>query len=363
MIRIHPPLVLVLALCALALAAAPAGAQPSASAAPWRTDVPCTAGRDPALAVADTAVQASAAGCVRADCITLPDGRRVCSCRTDTTIVMRVESGGRTLHEWAADHPLAGDPGLIRVLAGDLDGDGRAEMVVSEFLTLGSGLGVRRHRLSIFDGRDAARAPVRVNAEDFDPAGSFVRPAAGGDCRLIATRWNQLLDARDGWGTYLIGQWMRYRDGRLEHDASRPVVARRLRDGFAAERERTPGAPFAHLAHAAAEARPDHDTRSLPPLYDETDGTIVFVRADTVVVSARDRREFSSYQLGSWRNDGGGQTTSWLADGATRRPYPAGYQPSDPRWPAGALVRVSTYIRDSQVVTLIFIQPSTAPQP
>jgi hypothetical protein len=340
------------------LAAVPVAAQPSASTTPWRTDVPCTTGLRPALAVADPPSEAQVAGCVRAQCIALPDGRRVCTCMGDTTVTVRVEADGRTLHEWPADHSLAGAPESLRALVGDLDGDGRAELAVAEWQTTGNGLGISYHRLSIFDGRDATRAPVRVQVQDFTPDGSFVRPADGGGCRLIATRWNQLRDARRGWGMYLIGQWMRYRDGRLEHDPTRPVIARRLLDRLADARGRTPGEPFAHLRHGDAEVRPNHDAGSLPPLAARRAGTILTSRGDTVQVALASG-ETVRFQQGTVFSDAHEQTTAWLVDGATVRPYPEGYAPADPRWLEGVPVTVATYRNEAGTVHLLIIHPPT----
>jgi hypothetical protein len=346
----------------LLAAAAPAPAQPAASAGSWRTDVPCTAGRNPALTVAGASTETQVPGCVRAHCAALPDGHRVCSCTGDTTIVMRLEDRGRTIQEWPADYSLAGIPSSLQLLRGDLDGDGRAETVVSEWLDMSNGLGIRYYRLTILDGRDPARTPVVLAVEDFEPGGSFVRPAGGGDCRLIATRWSQLDDPGRGGGTYFIGQWMRYRDGRLEHDPARPVVARRLLNSFADARSTTPGSPFAHLRHRGAQARPALDAGSLPPFAGRQVGTVRGGTGgwqDFVDVSLASG-ETVRYRIGVDYGDDYTQTTTWLVDGATGRPYPREYTPADRRWLDGAPVAVATY-SDGERVTVhhLVLQPRT----
>jgi hypothetical protein len=323
------------------LLAAPAAAQPS-SAQAWRTDVPCTAGRNPALVVAGVPAEAQVPGCVRAHCTALPDGRRVCTCFGDTTIAVRVEADGRTQHEWPADYSLAGDPESLRALTGDLDGDGRPETIVAEWQGTSNGLGVSYYGLSIFDGRDAARAPTRVQVQELTTDGSFVRPAAGGDCRLIATRWEGGVEPGRGGGTYLVGRWMRYRDGRLEHDPARPVVARRLLNSFAEVRGSTPGEPFAHLRHRNARAWPAEGLGSLPPLAGRRDGTLRTARGDTLQVALASG-ETMMVQQGTVYSEAHGQTVACLVDGATGRPYPDGYVPADPRWLDGAPVTVATY--------------------
>ena len=346
---------LVLLACA-ALIAAPAAAQP-ASAEAWRTDVPCTAGRNPLLTVAGVPAEADVPGCVRAHCIALPDGRRVCTCFGDTTIAVRVEADGRTQHEWPADYSLAGDPESLRALAGDLDGDGRAETIVAEWQGTSNGLGVSYHGLSIFDGRDAARPPVRVQVQEFTPDGSFVRPAAGGACWLIATAWEGGSEPGRGGGTYLVGRWMRYRDGRLEHDPARPVVARRLLNSFANARGSTPGEPFAHLRHRNARAWPAEGRGSLPPLAGRVAGTLRTARGDTLTV-ALESGETMTFHHGTVYSEDHGQTVASLVDGATGRPYPDGYVPADPRWLDGVPVTVATHRDEFVTAHRIIIHPT-----
>lgn len=358
------PIRALLLLAAIALAAAPVEAQRPESGTNWRTDVPCTAGHNPALVVSDSATEMRVSECVRAHCVTLQGGGRVCTCTRDTTIVVRVESGGLMMREWPADYSLAGNPESLRAMQGDLDGDGNGEIIVFELTSVSNGLGVRHGRLSILDGRNRSLPPVRVNVQDFDPEGSFVRPARGGDCRLIATRWSELPDARRGEGMYLIGQWMRYRPGRLEHDPDRPVVVRRLLDSFAGARWSTPNAPFAHLRHRDAQAHAGHGMPPLPRHVRTEEGAFRRVRGDTVVV-ALEPNVISGHTLGDFhREEDGWIFTAWLVDGETGRPYPPGYWPSDERWLDGVPVRQGTYVKDRErTVFVLTIRPRTASQP
>lgn len=337
----------------ISLAAVPAAAQPSASAASWRTDVSCTAGRSPVVVVADTARQATLPGCVRARCVAMPDGRRICSCTGDTTIVMRVMADGRTTHEWPADYSMAGSAGSLRAMSGDLDADGKPELIVSEWLDMSNGLGIRYYRLSIFDGAHPERAPVRVNLDDFDPAGSFVRPASGGSCRLLATRWTELRDPRRGEGMYFTGQWMRYRGRRLEHDLDRPVVVRRLLDSF--RPWEVSGGPLAHFRDRRAEAWSGFPA-ILPPLATTRTGSIMRVRLDTVDVALtpHDIQVFSYVGAQAWSDDDGNMVSALLVDGATGRPWPRGYNPA-PDWLQLAPVTIRTYRGDGQVVHLLVV--------
>lgn len=335
-------------------ASMPSAAQPSASAA-WRTDVPCTAGRSPALRVAGAPDSVAVPGCVRARCVSLPDGRRVCACTGDTTIVMRVEQAGRTLHEWPADYSLAGSEESLRVMTGDLDEDGRPELIVSEWMDMSNGLGIRYYGLSIFSGADPGRAPLRVSLEDFVPAGSFTRPAGGGPCRLLATRWAELRDARRGEGMYFTGQWMRYRDGRLEQDMERPVVVRRLLNSF---RRDVPGAPLAAFRDPRAQAW-NQPLAILPPLAQTRTGSIMRVRHDTVdvAITPHDVEVFGYVGARPYYDDRAGALVSTLlVDGATGRAWPRGYSPA-PGWLQRAPVTIRTYREEGRVVNLLVVGP------
>lgn len=338
----------ILAAAALILAA-PAAAQPAQA---WRTDVSCTAGRTPAITLADTPRDTRVPGCARSRCIALPDGRRVCTCTEDSGGSIRVEQGGRTVHRWPADYSLTGTPHSLRVMRGDLDGDGRPELIVGEWMDQSNGLGINYWRISILDGADPARAPLRVNVDDFTPDGSFVRPASGGGCRLLATRWTELRDARRGEGMYFTGQWMRYRGGRLEHDLQRPLVVRRLLNSFDREAR---GAPLASLADRRAEVWSGLPV-TLPPLAQTRTGSILRVRDDTVdvAITPHQTEVFDYVGGGPYSDDDGNMVSSLLVDGATGRPWPRGYTPA-PDWLQLAPVTIRTYRGEEQVVHLLVV--------
>lgn len=338
----------------VSLTAAPAAGQAAASVG-WRTDVPCAAGRDPSLVVADTSVETAVPGCVRARCVPLPDGRRVCSCTGDTAITMRVEADGGTLHAWPADYGMAGSANSLRVMRGDLDADGTPELIVSEWMDMSNGLGIRFYRLSIFSGADPARPPLRVSVDDFAPEGSFVRPARGGPCRLIATRWTELRDERLGEGMYFTGQWMRYCDGRLEQDLQRPVVVRRLLNSF--RPWEVPGGPLAHFQDRRAEAW-SGPFAVLPPLAGSRTGSIMRVKHDTVdvAITPHDIEVFGSVGAPAYSDDDGNTVSTLLVDGATGRPWPRGYNPA-PEWLQLAPVTIRTYRDEGRIVHLLVVGP------
>lgn len=329
------------------LAAAPAAAQPVQA---WRTDVSCTAGRNPAVTLADTPRDARVTGCARSRCIALPDGRRVCTCTQDSGGSIRVEQGGRTVHEWPANYSHAGGFESLRAMRGDLDGDGRPELIVREWMDQSNGLGINYYRLSIFDGAGPARAPLQVNVDDFQPDGSFVRPAGGGDCRLLATRWTELRDPRRGEGMYFTGQWMRYRGGRLEHDPERPMVVRRLLNSF--RPWEVPGGPLAHFRDRRARAWTGLPV-TLPPLAQTRTGSILLVRDDTVDVAITPHETAVFKSVGATDHDDEGNTVvNLLVDAATGRPWPRGYVPARD-WLQRAPVTIRTYREPGRIVNLL----------
>lgn len=260
-----------------------------------------------------------------------------------------MEQGGRTVHEWPADYSLTGTPESLRVMRGDLDGDGRAELIVSEWMDMSNGLGIRYFRLSIIDGAHPERAPLQVNVDDFQPGGSFVRPAGGGECRLLATAWRELRDPRRGEGMYFTGQWMRYRGGRLEHDVQRPVVVRRLLNSFDRDAR---GAPLASFADRRAEAWSGVPA-ILPPLAQTRAGTILRVREDTVDVALTPHETAVFRYVGASDYDDEGNTVvNLLVDGATGRSWPRGYVPA-PDWLQRTPVTIRTYRQEGRIVNVL----------
>jgi hypothetical protein len=149
---------------------------------------------------------------------------------------------------------------------------------------------------------------------------------------------------------YLVGQWMRYRDGRLEHDPERPVVVRRLLNSF--ERE-AGGAPLAHLRDRA-EAW-DGLPLKLPPLAGRLRGTVLEVRGDTVAVPVTPQRTLELFDFGVTSADPDGARTFWLVDAATGRPYPPGYASADSTWLRGAPVEIMHYRDEVEAVHLVVV--------
>lgn len=350
---------ILLAACVLALAAAPVRAQ---SAEAWRTDVPCsTATPGPGDVPAQVSFHPrmmEVAGCPAARCIGLPDGRRVCSCGADTLVVTRVDDDGRLLSEWTDENwDRSIDLYSLTVTRADLDGDARPELIVALSVPTEQRPGGRRYSVRIVDGADPARPPVRLMIDEYSPHGSLVRPAGGGPCRVLATRWQRLRGPNRAEGTYLVGQWMRYRAGRLEHDPDRPVVVR--------SRETLGGeaglGPLANLRTPHAQAWEGIPLWLPPRDGDPMRGTVLQVRADTVELSMTPQRIVQLYDSGvPYSVVAGVSHTFWLVDGATGRPYPFGYVSGDPDWLRGAPVEIISHRDDREAVHLVVVGPGAS---
>lgn len=349
---------ILLAACVLALAAAPARAQvPQA----WRTDVPCSTATPGGAAPAEVSYHPrmmEVAGCPAARCIGLPDGRRVCSCGADTLVVTRVDDDGRLLNEWTDENwDRSIDPYSLSVTRADLDGDARPELIVALFVPVDQRPEGRTYSVRIVDGADPARPPVRLLADEYSPHGSLMRPAGGGPCRVLATRWQRLRHPRRGEGTYLVGQWMHYRAGRLEHDRDRPVVVR-SRETLRGE----PGlGPLADLRDPLVQPW-EGIALWLPPRDgDAMRGTVLQVRADTVDLLVTPRRLLQLYDFGVRESVPGDKgRTFWLVDRATGRPYPSGYASGDPGWLRGEPVEIIHHRDDREAVHLIVVGPEAS---
>ena len=112
----------------------------------------------------------------------------------------------------------------------------------------GNGLGVRYYTLHIWrqptQGSD--QAPLTFSVEEFGDEGTFVRQAGSQQIHILATHWirSDVLDKKPG--TYLIGRWFRYDQGRLA-PVNRPMRVRRLLAGFQNERSKVFAEPLNHF--------------------------------------------------------------------------------------------------------------------
>ena len=134
---------------------------------------------------------------------------------------------------------------ILDVFLADLDADSRPELVIADRLAASNGMAMTRDEVFIvsrFESLD--RSVVRFTAAEYH-GGMFVRRAGRSGRWILATDWegSSVLDPRRGRGTYLVGRWFRFANGRLVREPG--VLVRRLLDSFALERAGMgPTAPY-----------------------------------------------------------------------------------------------------------------------
>lgn len=216
------------ALALTLLAAAPA------RASSWR-DVPC----GEVLAAPQPATRD---GCAQAHCSATPDGAELCACRPSTAgesgVRFTLSRGGVEERRWTAE-PMFGDSGAFRASHGDLDGDGRDELVVATLRAVSNGMAVQYWSLCVLDGARPTTPPACIELEDYPFFSQLTRQPHTQRCRLLVAQWRWGSEPRRGDGLYLVGRWHDYADGALRPTDGRPLIARRYLYDFAARRART----------------------------------------------------------------------------------------------------------------------------
>src|SRR4029079_16987389 len=129
---------------------------------------------------------------------------------------------------WAGNAFLA-ETSDFEVLTGDLDNDRKPELIVANHDGTSNGLGVDYWTIFIFPDSEFRHftAPLTFSVEEYSSFGTFV--TTGGRVNILTKNWvsNKDPKRRRGWGTYLVGQWWRYKSGELQPALEHPIVARR----------------------------------------------------------------------------------------------------------------------------------------
>jgi hypothetical protein len=304
--------------------------------ASWTADVPCVGKPGSGgLRLLPPPDSASRPGCKNARCQQLPGGRLLCACSTDSTRQFVVEGPGNRRVSWAAPAPALfwGDPGY-RIMIGDLDQDGRDEVVITQFVSASNGMAVTVDQVEVLDGANPWSPPLQFLNQEFGLRGTFTWSKRDHRCRILATRWQNGVDRHRGGGLYLVGEWHNYRTGELFPDTTRPVLARRYLESFETARandvnSRSESIPFRWLRSPRTEAI-DAMPLEAGTTIDTVRGTITRV-ADghiTVQVSPDSSRVYTP-DYWPWDNPPG-DDTSYVALVDTRggRTYPLDYMPS-----------------------------------
>jgi len=131
----------------------------------------------------------------------------------------------------------------FEVLQGDLDGDGRDEIIVVNFSGESQGMGQQYRDVAVLtrDAPDGLVLSSQFGVEEYGANGTFVRFPGEQRIRLFITEWewNDQVDPERGLGLYLVGRWFEYRHNSLLPISGQPVLARRYLSSFERERLET----------------------------------------------------------------------------------------------------------------------------
>jgi hypothetical protein len=146
----------------------------------------------------------------------------------------------------------------FEVLKGDLDGDGRDELIVANLHTVSNGMGIHTWTISVFPDPTVFgfQPPLEFSVEEFGARGTFVKHSRDKRCQILVTEWQYLDHPKRGNGMYIIGRWYYYRKGSLIPAGNRPPVVRRYLYGFAEHVGRTlddPEVPLRWFKHRQTE--------------------------------------------------------------------------------------------------------------
>ena len=273
---------------------------------------------------------ASVEGYDKGHCIAVKN-IRICKLLSDDKDTFLVQKDGKNLGTWSGIAFLA-ETSKFEVLTGDLDNDGKPELIVANNDGMSNGLGVDYWTIFIFPDPQfhTFNAPLRFSVEEYSSFGTFVTSA--GRVNILTTSWvnNKDPKGRRGWGTYLVGQWWRYQSGELRPMLERPIIARRYLFGFENERNaavKTDPIPFKWLSNPRTESVGTEFITKKGTT--SKSGVIQSVRREkesiTVVFKPRGEQATTYIYPGKI---GDKDKLDYVGNTASGRLYPTGYLPS-----------------------------------
>src|SRR5215813_1350987 len=136
-----------------------------------------------------------------------------------------------------------GGASRFEVLRGDLDGDGKAELIIANRDGVSNGIGFDYWTISIMPDplKYGFSRPLEFSVEEYGSEGIFVKPSGDNHRNILATEWqlNAIREKNRGDGMYFVGRWFRYKSGSLEPIPGKPILVRRYLFGFEKERLKT----------------------------------------------------------------------------------------------------------------------------
>lgn len=305
---------------------------------------------------------ASVEGYHKGHCVALPNRIRICKLLSDNAEVFLVEKEGKTLGTWRSTAYL-GETDDFEVLRGDLDGDRQPELIVANRDLTGNGMGVSIWTIAIFPNTDfrSFQLPLTFSVEEYGSVGTFV-PAAG-YVNILTTDWISGTDRRRGGGLYLVGQWWRYKSGKLVPLSNRNAIARRYLFSFERERWETLTSdrrPYRWLNNRSATGV---TTDFITGASTNSKGGIIQLVSTpekssyrAVQIVFKPDREQTSTWIYPNENDDGGVISRYIGDATSGRIYPSRYLPLDPeKWLTGKRATLRTY--DDKKLEVLWIEP------
>jgi hypothetical protein len=275
-------------------------------------------------------------------CVSLDSSTKICQGLAEDAasgakfVVMRNDE---TVGEWESEVFL-GETADYQVFRGDLDADGRDELVVANRNGISNGMGVNYWTIAVtpFPLNSEKLNPVQFQTEDFSVGAMFVPRKKSGGFDIMAANWQTLpvKKSNDRTALYYVGRWLIYRNNELE-TSDRPILVRRYLSAF--ERERLKNINDKNNSHLWLNSK-STEKRPTEPLADlivksETDGTI-----ESVVVDKSSENRVSNYKISLRTKAGEVQSLTYPADSdetdktfefvgnyAEKRLYPKGYLP------------------------------------
>ena len=136
---------------------------------------------------------------------------------------------------------------------GDLDKNKSSELIIVNKIAESNGLGISYFEINIFQDFQTLgfQTPLTFQTTEFGTDGTFLYNSKSKETLILITDWNGLDNlGRDNSGTYFVGRFFRYQKGLLKPATDKPILARRLYNSFANERNKTyrdPRRPFLWL--------------------------------------------------------------------------------------------------------------------
>lgn len=310
---------------------------------------------------------AAIAGYVKGHCVSLPAAIRICKLLSDSEDIVLVEKSGKRLGSWPASAYL-GETSDFEVLRGDLDGDRRLELIVSNHDTTSAGMGVNYWTIAILPDVEsrAFEPPLTFRVEEYGSWGTFVSERRR--VSILATKWLWTDDptGKLGRGLYLVGQWWQYKSGQLLPLLSKPTLMRRYLLSFERERLQTidsPHAPYRWLTN-----RNTISMRREPEIaqVEDTQSGIIgsfssipdkdFARRVMLTLLPENHAVIVCFYPSDVGK--GEHGLRYIGDGASGRLYPNHYLPSQPEtWLHGKSATVQTYreAADAELFQILWI--------